>query len=317
MRLGLAAPRWSSASPQQGRIVQTSSLRGYLLLYAVAGLRRWRRGSLRFASRRPAHRGVAGADRARAPRRSRAGLEIAQCQRLVKGYSDTHERGLRNFDAADGGASAAPARAIAPATPARAARRRAGRRARPRRCGAALARAGADEARREPMSTATVASDALPRRPRRDPRPGRSPTACTATSTSTRDLRAGAGALLRQHLELRRPRQPAAERRATTSRSTSPAGRWSSVRHDDGSVRVLMNRCAHKGSRVVSAPAGNTGRFFRCPYHAWAYNTDGSLRAIPLKSGYDGTRLPECEAAQGPGAGRARARATAASSSPS
>ena len=25
-------------------------------------------------------------------------LEVAQCQRLVKGYSDTHERGLRNFE---------------------------------------------------------------------------------------------------------------------------------------------------------------------------------------------------------------------------
>src|SRR6478672_8146329 len=71
------------------------------------------------------------------------------------------------------------------------------------------------------------------------------------------------------------------------------------VRHDDGSVRVLMNRCAHKGARVVSAPAGNTGKFFRCPYHAWAYNTDGSLRAIPLKSGYDGTRLADCEASRG------------------
>ncbi|MEO5845563.1 MAG: aromatic ring-hydroxylating dioxygenase subunit alpha [Caldimonas sp.] len=71
------------------------------------------------------------------------------------------------------------------------------------------------------------------------------------------------------------------------------------VRHDDGSVRVLMNRCAHKGARVVSAPSGNTGRFFRCPYHAWAYNTDGSLRAIPLKSGYDGTRLSECDASKG------------------
>ncbi len=71
------------------------------------------------------------------------------------------------------------------------------------------------------------------------------------------------------------------------------------VRHDDGSVRVLMNRCAHKGARVVSAPAGNTGRFFRCPYHAWAYKTDGALLAIPLRKGYDGTRLADCEAAQG------------------
>jgi len=71
------------------------------------------------------------------------------------------------------------------------------------------------------------------------------------------------------------------------------------VRHEDGSVRVLMNRCAHKGARVVSAPAGNTGRFFRCPYHAWAYNTDGTLRAIPLKQAYEGTGLDRCESANG------------------
>jgi benzoate/toluate 1,2-dioxygenase alpha subunit len=71
------------------------------------------------------------------------------------------------------------------------------------------------------------------------------------------------------------------------------------ARHDDGSVRVMMNRCAHKGSRVVSAPSGNTGRFFRCPYHAWAYKTDGSLLAVPLKSGYDGTGMQECESSRG------------------
>jgi phenylpropionate dioxygenase-like ring-hydroxylating dioxygenase large terminal subunit len=82
--------------------------------------------------------------------------------------------------------------------------------------------------------------------------------------------------------------------------STQVAGRpLLMVRHDDGSVRALMNRCAHKGARVVSAASGNTGRFFRCPYHAWAYNTDGSIRAIPLRSGYDATALHQCEAAQG------------------
>ncbi|HET7836864.1 MAG TPA: Rieske 2Fe-2S domain-containing protein, partial [Variovorax sp.] len=47
------------------------------------------------------------------------------------------------------------------------------------------------------------------------------------------------------------------------------------VRHTDGSVRAMMNRCAHKGSRLVSAPCGNTGKFFRCPYHAWTFKTDG------------------------------------------
>jgi phenylpropionate dioxygenase-like ring-hydroxylating dioxygenase large terminal subunit len=71
------------------------------------------------------------------------------------------------------------------------------------------------------------------------------------------------------------------------------------VRHSDGSVRVMMNRCAHKGSKLLSAPSGNTGNFFRCPYHAWSYKTDGSLLAIPLKKGYEGTGLGECEAAKG------------------
>ena len=71
------------------------------------------------------------------------------------------------------------------------------------------------------------------------------------------------------------------------------------VRDQDGTVRVLMNRCAHKGSRLVSAPAGNTGKHFRCPYHAWTFRTDGSLLNVPLKNGYDGTALHDCESAQG------------------
>jgi phenylpropionate dioxygenase-like ring-hydroxylating dioxygenase large terminal subunit len=63
------------------------------------------------------------------------------------------------------------------------------------------------------------------------------------------------------------------------------------VRHTDGTIRVLMNRCAHKGTKVVSDLAGNAGKTFRCPYHAWTYRTDGSLINIPLKEGYSGTRL--------------------------
>ena len=51
--------------------------------------------------------------------------------------------------------------------------------------------------------------------------------------------------------------------------------------------------------RVVSAPSGNTGKHFRCPYHAWTFRTDGSLLNIPLKDGYEGTALHECESAKG------------------
>jgi phenylpropionate dioxygenase-like ring-hydroxylating dioxygenase large terminal subunit len=71
------------------------------------------------------------------------------------------------------------------------------------------------------------------------------------------------------------------------------------VRGEDGTVRVVMNRCAHKGAKLVSEPSGNVGRFFRCPYHAWAYDLDGKVRAIPLKSGYERTGFAASEAAGG------------------
>ncbi len=71
------------------------------------------------------------------------------------------------------------------------------------------------------------------------------------------------------------------------------------VRQPDGSLRVLYNRCAHKGTRLVSDERGNTGKFFRCPYHAWTYRLDGSPLALPLKQGYEGTALKECESGRG------------------
>jgi benzoate/toluate 1,2-dioxygenase subunit alpha len=63
------------------------------------------------------------------------------------------------------------------------------------------------------------------------------------------------------------------------------------VRLGDKSIRVLMNRCAHKGTKVVGDAAGNAGKTFRCPYHAWTYKLDGSLVMIPLNQGYDGTGM--------------------------
>jgi benzoate/toluate 1,2-dioxygenase subunit alpha len=71
------------------------------------------------------------------------------------------------------------------------------------------------------------------------------------------------------------------------------------VRHTDGSIRLLMNRCAHKGTKVVGDLAGNTGKTFRCPYHAWTYRTDGTLINIPLKQGYEGTALHQSSALGG------------------
>jgi phenylpropionate dioxygenase-like ring-hydroxylating dioxygenase large terminal subunit len=57
------------------------------------------------------------------------------------------------------------------------------------------------------------------------------------------------------------------------------------VRADDGSVAVLVNRCAHRGATVCAEGRGNAQRFV-CPYHGWTYDTGGQLRAVPIPSGY-------------------------------
>jgi phenylpropionate dioxygenase-like ring-hydroxylating dioxygenase large terminal subunit len=59
------------------------------------------------------------------------------------------------------------------------------------------------------------------------------------------------------------------------------------VRHEDGTIRVLHNQCAHRGAMVVAAEAGNAGEF-RCCYHGWTYRTDGRLKSAPLLNGYPG-----------------------------
>ncbi len=71
------------------------------------------------------------------------------------------------------------------------------------------------------------------------------------------------------------------------------------LRGTDGAVRVLLNRCAHKGSRIVGANSGNCGKLLRCSYHGWTYTLDGSLRTVPVKNGYADTRFSESEAASG------------------
>src|SRR6266850_821826 len=61
------------------------------------------------------------------------------------------------------------------------------------------------------------------------------------------------------------------------------------VRQDDGSVRVLINRCAHRGSMVCAEGRGrlsSPGERFVCPYHGWSYDRGGALKAVPFASGY-------------------------------
>lgn len=82
----------------KGRVIRTTSLRGFLLLYCVASLKGMRRKSLRFQVEQAKIVEWLGHILAEAGVDYTLALEVAESQRLVKGYGDTHVRGTRNFD---------------------------------------------------------------------------------------------------------------------------------------------------------------------------------------------------------------------------
>lgn len=50
------------------------------------------------------------------------------------------------------------------------------------------------------------------------------------------------------------------------------------IRGTDGAIRAFHNVCRHRGSRVCLAPQGHS-KLLVCPYHAWSYRLDGSLKS--------------------------------------
>ncbi len=52
------------------------------------------------------------------------------------------------------------------------------------------------------------------------------------------------------------------------------------VRDHDGMIRVFHNVCRHRGAVVVAQPCQRQS-VLTCPYHAWVYGLDGSLRMRP------------------------------------
>lgn len=75
------------------------------------------------------------------------------------------------------------------------------------------------------------------------------------------------------------------------------------ARGRDGISRVFLNVCRHRGTRLVETGEPTTTNSIVCPYHAWTYNLDGSLRGMPLpdsfpgleKANYGLVRLPSQE----------------------
>jgi Rieske 2Fe-2S family protein len=53
------------------------------------------------------------------------------------------------------------------------------------------------------------------------------------------------------------------------------------VRGTDGRARAFANTCRHRGHELLGVGRQTTRRTVLCPYHAWTFDLDGSLRAAP------------------------------------
>ena len=71
------------------------------------------------------------------------------------------------------------------------------------------------------------------------------------------------------------------------------------TRQADGSVKALHNVCLHRG-RKLRLEFGFS-RDFKCPYHGFTWNTDGSLKEIPCRWDFGHLATPDASAR---GAGR-------------
>lgn len=72
------------------------------------------------------------------------------------------------------------------------------------------------------------------------------------------------------------------------------------VRTEDG-IKAHQNVCLHRG-RLLKDCSGKGEKVFRCPYHGWSWNLDGSLKEIPSEWDFPGVRdsvskLPEVKVA--------------------
>jgi indolepyruvate ferredoxin oxidoreductase, beta subunit len=103
-RLGAALEGWARRRGLASGLhlplrFKSSSISGYVGLRLLAALKGWRRRSHRFAQEQNRIERWLDAMARAAPRAPELAREIALCARLLKGYGDTHARGLANFSA--------------------------------------------------------------------------------------------------------------------------------------------------------------------------------------------------------------------------
>jgi indolepyruvate ferredoxin oxidoreductase, beta subunit len=83
----------------EGKVIQTTSLHGFILLYSLARLRPFRRRSLRFHVEHERAANWLKVISSLAAENYALAVEVAECAQLIKGYADTHALGTRNFTA--------------------------------------------------------------------------------------------------------------------------------------------------------------------------------------------------------------------------
>jgi indolepyruvate ferredoxin oxidoreductase beta subunit len=90
--------RWLDKRINKGRRLRTDRFGTFALLWSIGGLRRWRRRLLRHGVEIAHLERWYGLALGRVGAEYDLAVEIINCRRLVKGYSDTHARGLSKFD---------------------------------------------------------------------------------------------------------------------------------------------------------------------------------------------------------------------------
>lgn len=59
------------------------------------------------------------------------------------------------------------------------------------------------------------------------------------------------------------------------------------VRDRAGDIRLLLNKCPHRGNQLCAYQKGNRSSF-TCPYHSWTFSNSGELMGFAFPDGYDG-----------------------------